>query len=180
MMPSCYCSSNSNSGCNYFNSIDYGFESLCSWIRRIFKFQFVAPKRRKKDMQESHKDDGVLINHGGTYIVQKCTKARFTLEARSHEDKISANGRPKIEKTKECHFTPEIFSPRDAQRRNDMDSTFVLRGRKSCTFFKSPGICIKPAFQGGPDTNSGGLFGQNSHSQSFFYFLRLFQNSHFY
>jgi hypothetical protein len=31
--------------------------------------------------------------------------------------KILANGRPRIEKTKECYFTPEIFSPRDKKKR---------------------------------------------------------------
>ena len=39
-----------------------------------------------------------------------------------------------IKKTKKCHFTPKIFSPRDTKRENDMESTFVLHGIKSAQF----------------------------------------------
>jgi hypothetical protein len=41
----------------------------------------------------------------------------------------------KIKKAKECHVTSKIFSPMDGKKKNDMESTFVVRGNKSAQFF---------------------------------------------
>jgi hypothetical protein len=68
-------------------------------------------------------------------------------KARSREDlTFQPMGGLKIEirKPKECHFTPEIFSPKTTGRENDMESTFVLHSIKSAQFFESPGILVRP------------------------------------
>jgi hypothetical protein len=50
-------------------------------------------------------------------VTRRSTKARFTLEVRRCEEQNFSQWGSRIEKTKKCHFTLEIFSPRDKEKR---------------------------------------------------------------
>jgi hypothetical protein len=64
----------------------------------------------------------------------------------------------KIKKTKECHFTPEIFSAEDDKRRkNDMESTFVRCGIKSTQFLSPLEFLSSPPLEVGLTNNPGTL-----------------------
>jgi hypothetical protein len=76
----------------------------------------------------------------------------------------------KIEKTKECHFTPKTFSPRDGKKKKWCGEHFCPLWQRKCTIFESPRIFVKPTFKGRFDANSRGPVGQNSHRQSIFIF----------
>jgi hypothetical protein len=62
----------------------------------------------------------------------------------------------KIEKTKECHFTPEILVQGTPRRENDMDSAFVLCGNNSAHFLNPPEFASGPPLEVGLTQISGG------------------------
>jgi hypothetical protein len=49
-----------------------------------------------------------------------------------------------IEKTKECHFTLEIFNSRDKEKRKLHGEHLYPTWHQKCTIFESPGFVVRP------------------------------------
>ena len=73
-------------------------------------------------------------------------------------------------KTKECHFTPKIFSSRDGRKRKWHRQYFCPSWQQRCTFFKAPWFCVNPPWEVGLTQNLGGYLAKIL-TTSFFYFL---------
>jgi len=74
------------------------------------------------------------------------------------------------EKPKECHFTLEIFNPRDKREENDMDNTFFLHGTKSAHFYSLRNL-HQAYLKRWADANSGVVWPKISQANHFFYLI---------
>jgi hypothetical protein len=75
-----------------------------------------------------------------------------------------------IEKTKECHFIPEISSPKGARREIDVESTFVFHGNKSAQFLSPFEFSSSPPSEVGLTQNLGDPWAKILIANQFYFF----------